>query len=319
MCNILFTYAKKGQITVNKVVIGTSISIFHGALYNGYVARDTRNIANTGWHVPSNTELSTLVTYLGGTTIAGQPLKEAGTTRWNSPNSYADNSSGFTATGTGYRTDTPGTFNNIGAETRIWSNTNIYSTVDYILQLLVGDDNATVTGTERRAGLTIRLVRDNATGYTEGDLYVGNDGTTYQTKTIGTQIWTTENLAETLYRNLEEIPLVTDATTWAGLTSGGRCFYNNNVSYGYSETQEVIDDNTEFIVTITGQRPVNPKIEEKTFSQDSPAVFTKLPYDTYVITEDSLTGYTLDSITPSSITLWGGNKADESVITNILD
>jgi len=55
-----------------------------------------------GWHLPSATEMvTTLITYLGGNTVAGGKLKEVGTTYWADPNTGADNTYGFGARGSG--------------------------------------------------------------------------------------------------------------------------------------------------------------------------------------------------------------------------
>jgi uncharacterized protein (TIGR02145 family) len=74
----------------------------YGALYNWY-AVNTGKLCPTGWHVPSDSEWTTLITYLGGEAIAGGKLKESGITHWNSPNDGATNESGFTALPGGYR------------------------------------------------------------------------------------------------------------------------------------------------------------------------------------------------------------------------
>jgi uncharacterized protein (TIGR02145 family) len=69
----------------------------YGALYNWYVV-NTGKLCPTGWHVPSNDEWETLINNLGGdTATVGGKLKEAGTAHWLTPNTGADNSSGFTA------------------------------------------------------------------------------------------------------------------------------------------------------------------------------------------------------------------------------
>jgi len=56
-----------------------------------------------GWHIPSGEDWSALTDFLGGTTIAGGKLKEAGTTHWFNPNTGASNLSGFTGIPGGYR------------------------------------------------------------------------------------------------------------------------------------------------------------------------------------------------------------------------
>jgi uncharacterized protein (TIGR02145 family) len=48
------------------------------------------------------------------------------------------------------------------------------------------------------------------------------------TVVIGTQQWMEKNLDVMTYRNGDVIPQVTDATVWAGLTTGAWCYYNND-------------------------------------------------------------------------------------------
>jgi uncharacterized protein (TIGR02145 family) len=49
---------------------------------------------------------------------------------------------------------------------------------------------------------------------------------------IGIQKWMTQNLNTSFYRNGDTIPYVTDATAWAGLTTGAWCYYNNDPANG---------------------------------------------------------------------------------------
>ena len=73
-----------------------SYASIYGPLYNWYVIK-AGNLCPTGWHVPSDAEWTTLVDYLGGTTIAGGKLKDTGTSLWDQPNTDATNESGFSA------------------------------------------------------------------------------------------------------------------------------------------------------------------------------------------------------------------------------
>ncbi len=68
----------------------------YGALYNWFTV-NTGKLAPKGWHIPSDADWNTLITFLGGDTIAGGKLKEKGTNHWAAPNTGADNRSGFTA------------------------------------------------------------------------------------------------------------------------------------------------------------------------------------------------------------------------------
>ena len=75
----------------------------YGYLYNWYAVSDLRKLCPTGWHVPTRGEWNALASQLGGLTAAGGKLKSMGTTFWNSPNTGADNSSGFSGLPGGLR------------------------------------------------------------------------------------------------------------------------------------------------------------------------------------------------------------------------
>ncbi|MFA4907062.1 MAG: fibrobacter succinogenes major paralogous domain-containing protein [archaeon] len=94
--------------------------VTYGRLYNWYAVNDSRNIAPSGWHVPSDAEWQTLVDYLGGSSVAGGKMKEIGTTHWSSPNTGATNESGFSALPGGSR-HYSGTYDYIGSYGYWWS------------------------------------------------------------------------------------------------------------------------------------------------------------------------------------------------------
>jgi len=71
----------------------------YGVLYNWYatVQSGAHAIAPIGWRVPTDTEWTQLIVYLGGPYDAYAKMKSTGTTYWKSPNDIATNISGFTA------------------------------------------------------------------------------------------------------------------------------------------------------------------------------------------------------------------------------
>ena len=75
----------------------------YGRLYNWYAFADSRMIAPTGWHIPTDAEWTILSTYLGGKTLVGGKIQETGTTHWLSSSDLVTNESGFTALPSGYR------------------------------------------------------------------------------------------------------------------------------------------------------------------------------------------------------------------------
>ncbi len=101
----------------------------YGKLYNHYAVTDSRGLCPTGWHVPSDSEWTTLENQLGGSSVAGGALKSTATQPspggWNSPNTGATNSSDFTALPGGLR-DNYGDFNDV-AYVGFWWSSSVFS------------------------------------------------------------------------------------------------------------------------------------------------------------------------------------------------
>jgi uncharacterized protein (TIGR02145 family) len=131
----------------------------YGRLYNWYSAVDSRNIAPAGWHVPSDAEWQTLVDYLGGSSVAGGKMKEAGTTHWFSPNTGATNESGFSGLPGGYRVSS-GTYYSIGYLAHFWSSTEYNSSSAWFRYLYYDGSEVARLYYNKRDGFSVRCVRD---------------------------------------------------------------------------------------------------------------------------------------------------------------
>ncbi len=131
----------------------------YGALYNWH-AVNTGKLCPTGWHVPADSEWTTLTTYLGGDTIAGGKLKEIGITHWRSPNTGATNSSGFTALPGGYRYNYDGSFGGMGGTGGFWSATESGSDA-WNRHLNYDNANVSRSDNSKTNALPVRCLKDN--------------------------------------------------------------------------------------------------------------------------------------------------------------
>jgi len=131
----------------------------YGALYNWYAVTDPKGLCPTGWHIPSNAELTTLTTYLGGLELAGGKMKESGTQYWHSPNTGADNSSGFTALGAGYR-DMNSVFAHFMELDYIWSSSEYSSTHGISRKLYHDNVVISFSGNYKNSGFSVRCIKD---------------------------------------------------------------------------------------------------------------------------------------------------------------
>jgi uncharacterized protein (TIGR02145 family) len=131
----------------------------YGKLYNWYAVNDTRGLAPPGWHVPSDAEWTTLSTCLGGIAVTGGKMKEVGTIHWITPNTGADNSSGFTGLPGGSRYYS-GPFLDLGYYGNFWSSTEIATVNGSIHYLSYGDGFLNGGSSVKKYGYSVRCLRD---------------------------------------------------------------------------------------------------------------------------------------------------------------
>jgi uncharacterized protein (TIGR02145 family) len=134
-----------------------------GRLYNWYAVIDSRNIAPAGWHVPTDADWTTLATFLGGESVAGGKMKEAGTTHWAGPNTGATNGSGFTALPSGLRYGyADGSFGYLGTDVIWWSSTGYDPSNAWASSLYYNHANFyhDYQYSGKRNGYAVRLIKD---------------------------------------------------------------------------------------------------------------------------------------------------------------
>jgi len=130
----------------------------YGALYNWY-AVSTEKIAPFGWHVPTDSEWSVLVAFVGGDAVAGESLKETGTAQWLPPNTGATNSSGFSALPGGYR-GSNGSFYFMGYYGYWWSATAYGATNSWYRFIYYDNTDMFRANNSNQFGFSIRCIRN---------------------------------------------------------------------------------------------------------------------------------------------------------------
>jgi uncharacterized protein (TIGR02145 family) len=131
----------------------------YGKVYNWYAVNDPRGLAPAGWHIPSQTEYSSLVNCLGTEYIAGGKLKTSGTSDWMAPNTGASNSSGFTALPGGRRSGA-GAYNSFGTQGLFWTVTAQSATNAWGVSLLYSSAGTSFTSVQNKEGAMVRCVKD---------------------------------------------------------------------------------------------------------------------------------------------------------------
>lgn len=195
----------------------------YGYLYNREVVNNIKGLID-GYHIPSEIEINTLITYLGGTSSANLSLRQKGGSSWGYPN-YATNSSGFNALGGGYR-DNGGGYNDITNKGVFWGSTinGGQTSLNYCLNLTNGSANIELY--DKLYGLSIRLIKNDSTwvsGETESDY----DGNIYNTIKIGNQVWLTSDLKTTHFKDGTLIEHITSSSDWGYYlsTTSKYCIY----------------------------------------------------------------------------------------------
>lgn len=232
---------------------------------DGYKCSPTypvRGVCPDGWHLPTQTEWNTLLTAVGGQSIAGVKLKSM--SGWNNGGNGTDEFS-FSVLPAGawhYESYAIDKSYNEGEAANFWS-----STVDdydnaYEVYLFYGFDNAALRGYHSDYGFSVRCLKDNESEQTAkssssvkmtssstvvilgltGNLTDSRDDQTYKTVTIGSQIWMAENLnyeTSNSYCYKDNSAMCSKygrLYTWAAAMDSAGLWSNNGKGCGYNKT-----------------------------------------------------------------------------------
>ncbi len=139
----------------------------YGKLYNWYAvagihdndpSTPNKTLAPLGYHIPTDGEWTFLTNYLGGEVTAGGKLKESGFTHWDSPNTGATNSSGFTGLPAGNRLSNK--FDEFRLATYFWSSTSDTTNLIYYFELSYFLNSTYRSSYYKFAGFSVRCVKD---------------------------------------------------------------------------------------------------------------------------------------------------------------
>ena len=145
----------------------------YGKLYNYYAVVDNRKLCPTGWHVPSDSDWKILETFLGMNpdqldAIGLRGTDEGGKLKytiisiydgWNFPNTGATNSVGFSARGSGYRSDN-GIFTNENISANFWSNSEFDANSAWGRVLNYNNSQIIRLNVKKGYGFSVRCLKD---------------------------------------------------------------------------------------------------------------------------------------------------------------
>lgn len=142
----------------------------HGKLYNWYAASNPAGICPTGWHLPTDIEWSQLISQIDPglvlsiygvqSAFAGGKMKTVSPQYWLSPNTGADNASGFSASGAGIR-DFDGTYLSLKDFGFFWSSTPDLQSTAFYRGFYSSFAEAFRNGGSKNVGMSVRCLKDN--------------------------------------------------------------------------------------------------------------------------------------------------------------
>ena len=133
----------------------------YGKLYNWFAVSDPRGLAPTGWHIPSEIEWQTLITYLGGDSLAGGKMKEKGLAHWTQTDSTVTNSSCYDGLPGGernYNINTP--FFQLGDYGNWWTSSTAPNNEAWEFNLIMSNSFIDQAQAPKMQGYSVRCIKD---------------------------------------------------------------------------------------------------------------------------------------------------------------
>lgn len=125
-----------------------------------YIWEEALEVCPDGWHLPSQQEWDTLISFLGGKWRAGGKLKEKGTKHWEWPNKGAVDTYGFKALPTDIKLKTGGYIGLLKSNAEFWSSTEIDEVSARSFKLYSSITLADLAKAYKTTALSIRCIRN---------------------------------------------------------------------------------------------------------------------------------------------------------------
>jgi uncharacterized protein (TIGR02145 family) len=198
--------------TLESVIVEPDVIPIYPTLFGGLFHRLCRSalspIYPDGWIIPSAADFNNLVSFLGGSSIAGGKMKEIGLVYWKSPNRGATNEAAFNGRGAGVFSSVAPLFQAFMQQVHFMSS-NFDGAPNLLYLALLNNSTIAFLGQNSyHTSLSCRF-RKISTSLSEGQTgtMIGNDGKVYPTIVIAGIEWMAANSCETKFRDGSLIPL----------------------------------------------------------------------------------------------------------------
>ena len=239
----------------------------YGRLYTWNAAKTA---CPTGWHLPTQAEMKTLIATVGGANDASSLKSTSGWDDYNGKNGNGTDEFSFSALPAGVR-DTSGNFRTAGWQVFFWSSTEYESDKAFYMNLYYYNGDGVMLGPYYKVtGYSVRCIKDGSSNnivavirssssvtppkssssikITEpvevktGSITDARDGQTYKTVTIGSQTWMAQNLN---YETVNSYCYNDESAncskygrlyTWAAAMDSAGTWSSNGKGCGYGKT-----------------------------------------------------------------------------------